>query len=275
MVDLRQTPQYATFMKSIGWVVERENAINYFIKKIPFIGSFIKIQRPNRIDIERIDNLIHKYKAFQIVIEPKDTNQQSLITNSGFRQSRIPFIPAKTIYINLTKSEKQLLFEMHSKTRYNIKKATNNKLQVTHSNKIEEFAEFWQKCALKQRGMFLSQKKEIVNLYKAFGKNIHLIFIHKKGEILSGVLMPTSKEIAYYMYAASSDIGKKLFAPTLNTWEAIKLAKGKGCEIFDFEGIFDERFPLKSWIGFTRFKKSFGGTEIKYPGAFTKYFFPF
>ena len=76
------------------------------------------------------------------------------------------------------------------------------------------------------------------------------------------------------MYAAASDAGKKLFAPTLCAWEAIKLSKKHGSKIFDFEGIYDERFPLKSWHGFTRFKKSFGGREIEYPGAFVKYRIP-
>jgi lipid II:glycine glycyltransferase (peptidoglycan interpeptide bridge formation enzyme) len=76
------------------------------------------------------------------------------------------------------------------------------------------------------------------------------------------------------MYAASSKKGKKLYAPTLNTWEAIRLSKKKGSSIYDFEGIYDSRFPLKTWRGFTRFKKSFGGKEIKYPGAFVKHRLP-
>lgn len=47
-------------------------------------------------------------------------------------------------------------------------------------------------------------------------------------------------------------------------------AKKRGCKIFDFEGIYDERFPNKSWLGFTHFKKSFGGYEVSYPGTYTK-----
>jgi len=54
-----------------------------------------------------------------------------------------------------------------------------------------------------------------------------------------------------------------------------KLAKKMGCKIFDFEGIYDDRFPLKSWLGFSRFKKSFGGLEVEYPGAYSKFLLPF
>jgi lipid II:glycine glycyltransferase (peptidoglycan interpeptide bridge formation enzyme) len=60
--------------------------------------------------------------------------------------------------------------------------------------------------------------------------------------------------------------------PTLLTWEAIKLAKKLGDRRFDFEGIADERFPVTNkWLGFSRFKKSFGGNKIEYIGSFSKF----
>ena len=304
MIDLRQTPEYTKYMESIGWIVERKNGVNYFIKKFPLIGSFIKIQRPGKINFNQIENIAKKYKAFQIVIEPINTSHQSLsepealesrrlVTNHGFRLCRNPFVPAKTIHIDLTKSEKQLLKEMHYKTRYNIKKFHRSLITIHHSQDIMSFADFWQECAKKQRGMYMSQKKEIIELYKTFKGKADLILVsnpnhprgvpqaqhHPRGEIaesklLSGILMVRTKDIAYYMYAAASSAGKKLFAPTLAVWESIKLAKKLGCILFDFEGIYDERFPLKSWQGFTRFKKSFGGKEVTYPGAFVKYRLP-
>ena len=154
-------------------------------------------------------------------------------------------------------------------------KISNFKFQISNSNDIESFADFWQECALKQRGMFLNQKKEIIEIYKAFGKNAYVISVmkHPGDEILSAILMIFTKDIAYYMYAASTDEGKKLFSPTINAWAAIKLAKKLKSKVFDFEGIYDERFPIKSWQGFTRFKKSFGGREVEYPGAFVKFRF--
>jgi lipid II:glycine glycyltransferase (peptidoglycan interpeptide bridge formation enzyme) len=55
-------------------------------------------------------------------------------------------------------------------------------------------------------------------------------------------------------------------------WEALKLAKKRGCRIFDFEGIYDERFPkaAASWKGFTKFKEGFGGEKIVYLENFTR-----
>lgn len=295
MLDLRQTSEYAKYLEKIDWKVEKLKSGYAYIKKVPFIGNLIKIQRPQTLNYNKIRNLITEYKPFQIIIEPKNQYQVSSIKYHGFKQSRSYFLPSKTIYIDLTKSEKQLLKEMHHKTRYNIGLGKRSKVKVESSKDILVFADFWNKCALKQRGMFINQKKEMTELYKAFSKNAYIIMVFCHPEfisgsknkespkqvrddkliLLAGVLVICTKEIAYYMFAASTYEGKKLFAPTLAAWEAIKLAKKMKCRIFDFEGIYDDRFPLKSWLGFTRFKKSFGGKEIEYPGTYTKFLLPF
>ncbi len=57
--------------------------------------------------------------------------------------------------------------------------------------------------------------------------------------------------------------------------DAILLAKKSGCKVFDFDGIYDERFPIKTWLGFTKFKKGFGGKEIEYPGCYISRALPF
>jgi lipid II:glycine glycyltransferase (peptidoglycan interpeptide bridge formation enzyme) len=272
MIDLHQTLEYKKYMEAISWHVERINGINYFIKKIPLLGSIIKIQRPRVVDYQSIDSLILRYRPFQIIVEPSNKNDELILKNCGYKQMKSYFIPSKTIQIDLTKSESQLLNEMHHKTRYNVKSHYSH--LTTHiSNDILSFAEFWQKCAIEQRGMFLSQRNIISQMHNAFGKNAHIILVkNSDSEVLSGILMICTKDIAYYMFAASSRKGKELFAPTLNAWEVITLAKKIGCKVFDFEGIYDERFPIKSWQGFTRFKKSFGGKEIAFPGAYHKLF---
>ena len=70
--------------------------------------------------------------------------------------------------------------------------------------------------------------------------------------------------------AAANREGKKSFAPTLLAWEALKFAKKQGCAIFDFEGVFDERFTTQSpaWKGFSKFKEGFGGKSVYYPEPF-------
>jgi lipid II:glycine glycyltransferase (peptidoglycan interpeptide bridge formation enzyme) len=275
VIDLRQTENYSKYIKAIGWKVEKRGGVYYFIRKIPFIGSVIKIQRPEEIRYKDIKLLGERYRALQIIIEPKDTNQELRIRNYGFKLSKSPYLPTKTLQIDLTHSVNKLLKDMHSKTRYNIRKAKRNNVQILKSNEIEIFANFWQERALKERGMLLSQKNLIKSIYKSFGENVQLYLAKLDNNILAGLLVLEADKTSYYMYAGSNTLGKKLFAPTLITWEAILEAKKRGMRVFDFDGIYDERFPINTWKGFTRFKKGFGGREVQYPGTFVKNILPF
>lgn len=243
MTDIRQSPQWAKYLISLGWIVERIDNTNYAIKKIPLLGAILKIQRPDKYSPAIIQKLTKKHHAH-------------IFTGLS--------LPTKTIQIDLTKSEKQLLADMHYKTRYNIKKCQISNIKCQISNDIEMFIKLYHRWH-RRRLLFLSQAKLIRSAYKAFGKDADLLFCINNKEIIAGLLLLTYDKITYYMYAATSDAGKKLFAPTAITWEAIKRAKKRGSKIFDFEGIYDERYPIKSWQGFTRFKKSFGGHEVLYP----------
>ena len=176
-------------------------------------------------------------------------------------------MPSKTIHIDLEKSEDELLKEMHQKTRYNIHLAEKENIQIKESTDIHAFAKLWKNAKFTRKMM---GTKDIEEIHKAFGKDARLLLAYEKDELLAGVLSIHAEKIAYYMYAATTERGRTLFAPTLLTWEQIKLAKKNKCKVFDFEGIFDERFPLKDWKGFSRFKKGFGGKEVEYPGAFSR-----
>ncbi len=273
MKDLRQTPAWANYLKRIGWKVEKINDNYYYLKKIPLLGYILKIQRPKKINFKDIKSLEKKYKIYQVSIEPNlsfFSLSHNQLLKQGFKKSKSFSLPTKTIQINLTQSEGKILSQMHSKTRYNIKIAQRNNIKIIKSDNIEEFVKFWRENFERKRFLFLSQKKNIIALYKAFGKNANLLIAKKNNKTIAGLLILKTKDTAYYMYASSNNLGRKLFAPTLLTWQAILLAKKSKCKIFDFDGIYDERFPLKSWQGFTRFKKGFGGHEIDYPGYFIK-----
>lgn len=269
MTDLRQTENYASFMQSIGWKVERINSVNYFIRPFPLLGSFMKVQRPEEIDLSTVERLQKKHRVFQTIIEPKTNKDAMQIASHGLKQST-PYLPSKTIHINLTKSEPQLLKAMHHKTRYNIRLSQKKGVIVKETDDIKKFTALWKNAKFNRKFM---STKDISGLYKAFGKDAYILTAYKNNELLGGVMTVYADKIAYYMYAVTTEKGKKLFAPTLITWEQIRLAKKKGCKVFDFEGIYDDRFPIKSWEGFSRFKKGFGGKEVVYPGAFSKWIF--
>lgn len=275
MRDLRQTDSYSKYMQGLGWKVGKADGVYYYLKHIPVIGCVIKIQRAEKlVPISFLKSITKKNRAFMLIMEPKEKFQADYyVDNWGFKKVKSPSLPSKTLRFDLRRTEKELLGQMHHKARYNINLSKRRGVRLKKSDDINLFANFWQSCA-KKRGMYLSQKREIKAIHKAHGKNAQLLLAYLKKELLAGVLLINTDEISYYMYAASSDKGNKLFAPSILVWEAIRYSKKRGSRIFDFEGIYDERYPLKSWRGFSQFKRRFGGTEVEFPGSITKYYLP-
>jgi len=281
MQDLRQSPQYGEYMKKIGWEVEKADDCQIFIKKIPLICSFIKIQRPEKIPFLKIEKIAKKYRAFCVKIEPQNAKDAKLNAKSAkelqkheYKEDKSPYAPPKTLQIGLTLSEKQILAQMKKDARYSIRKAQENQLRLIKIP-LETFHQAWKK--FNYRRLWIPSLKWLQALKDSFKNDFfQLTAKNAKSEpILAGMILLKHDKIMYYYYAFSSKEGQKLFAPYLLVWEGIKLAKEQGCQIFDFEGIEDPRYKsTKSWRGFTHFKKSFGGKEVDYPGSFRKYRLP-
>ncbi len=266
MVDIRQTPQYANYLSKIGWRVERINEINYFIKNFPIIGSVIKIQRPEEIKIRKIRELARKYRAFQIIVEPKTELDAKYLTSIGFSLSKSPYLPTKTLQLDLTKPKNLLLKDMEKDARDAIKKS---EIVVNSCKNLKEFRNAWKNAVGWRR--YVPPISHLVALKTSFKKNCLFLMEENKN---SGAIFLVGDKIGYYWQAFTNLEGRRNLSQYKIVWEGILWAKKKGAKIFDFEGIYDERFPNKSWLGFTHFKKSFGGYEVEYPGCYTLFQFP-
>lgn len=271
MTDIRQSLNYTNYLQSQGWVVGRIKNINYFIRKIPLLGSVLKVQRPKQIRYRDIKTLSEKYKTFQIIIEPVLTSHKSLITNHGFKLSKSPYLPSKTLHLDLTKP---LVFK--KETRRSIKMGECAKIvEYSTPNEIEVFHNAWKKSVNFSR--FVPSISSLINLKKSFPNN-HSIFLashNKLGNIIGGAIFTrSSHDYAYYWYGFTNKEGRTSLSQYSLLYSGILWGKEMGCKIFDFEGIYDDRFPNKSWLGFTHFKKQFGGKEVLYPGCYTKFRLP-
>ncbi len=265
MIDIRQAVEYANYLKSLGWVVKRIGGVNYFIKKIPLIGSILKIQRPERIRYKDIKILSKKYRVFQIIIEPKNKYQVSGIKYHGFKLSKSPYLPTKTLQIDLTESQK-VIFSHFKKDAKSALRITNNLELITNNLRdLENFRKAWKKAVGWKR--YIPPANQLIALKKSFYNNSLFICDHDK---TAGAIFLIADKTGYYWQAFTSRAGRASMAQYKIVWQGILLAKKQSCRVFDFEGIFDSRFPNKSWLGFTHFKKSFGGYEVSYPGCYTK-----
>jgi len=282
--DIRQTKEYVCFMEKMGWKVEKIDNTYIFIKKLPLLPfSIAKVLRfKNLSSGNELKKIVKKHRVLFLKLHP------FVLSNPGFNLStpglmfdKAPLIPTKTIWVDLKKTEKQLLAEMKKKVRYSINFAKKKivKTKTISGNKItdkqlNDFYQIWSKNK-PYNWLFKPSFNELKYLKESFGKKCFFVFAYKikmeKKELISHVLILTSENMAFDWSGANTKLGRKFLAKSLILWEAIKESKNKGLKVFDFEGIYDPRFhkAQKGWQGFSFFKKGFGGEEVEFSSPLT------
>ncbi len=263
-------------METIGWQVVCIGPTYAFVKKLPLAPFFlIKVLRHHQwLSVNQIQLIKQKYWPLIFKQEPLIIEKQkdSFIYFRIEPKNSSPLLPTKTIWLNLSLPEKEVLTRMKAKTRYNLKKAVKNKLnvEIIPGNKIKQaqlkaFYELWSHNK-PHNWLFKPHFSELNHLVKSFGKNCFFVFVFYNSQISNhkSILAACSLQLAssnmcFYWHNASTPDGKKLFAPTLCVWEAVKEARRRKLKVFDFEGVWDERFPKlnQGWKGLSRFKEGF------------------
>jgi lipid II:glycine glycyltransferase (peptidoglycan interpeptide bridge formation enzyme) len=273
LMEPQQTSLYASYMTNLGWQVKTIDTANIFMKKFPFMGGMIKIHRPEKLpSVKKLLPFIHEYAVKKIVLEPVATqNPEKLLAwcqeiSQYISLNHSPYLPTKTIRIDLTPKDEQIFSGFSEAKRRAVRRATKLGVTVKESSNIQDLIRIKNKSA----GLFgfitTTGVKELWPIFYPNHASILLAY-SPSHTIIGGVLLLYCENIAYYWIAGATKEGKKLFAPTLLAWEAMKLAKNTHSSLFDFVGVWDERIPKEntSWHGFTKFKEGFGGKNLYYP----------
>ncbi|MBU1126829.1 peptidoglycan bridge formation glycyltransferase FemA/FemB family protein, partial [Patescibacteria group bacterium] len=253
-----------------GWIVEKINNKTFvFTKKFPFLPALImKIYYPEKpVAFKEVEILRKKHKPILTQIFPK--KESFSFEKHKFKKAKNSGHLTKTVQIGLAKPQKDIFNSFKKDCRYSIKKAKS--LEIKTSKDIRIF----QKAFRKTSGLnhYAPSILVLKKLKKAFGKNCLFLEARKDNKIIAGTVTLFSEKSAYYYYAFTNKAGRKTLAQYALVWEAIKMARKRKCSNFDMQGIYDKRFPQKPWLGFTHFKKSFSGKEIKFPPAYQKTLF--
>lgn len=284
LLDIRQSKNYASYLRTQGWVVERIENTNYFIKKLPIIGSVLKVQRPIKVDLKVIWTLEKKHRVFQTIIEPNLTLTEdiahNLLVSNGYKLFKNPFLPSKTIQIDLNQTKDDIFRSFSKDCKYSIRKGEGYKTkEYSTPTQIKIFHKAWKKSVNFKR--YVPSLQSLLKLKESFpqSKSLFLASHNKSGSIIGGAIFTISSHgvsnyIIYYWQGFTNHEGRTSLSQYSLLYQGILWGKKMGCKVYDCEGIYDDRFPNKSWLGFTHFKKQFGGIEVFYPGCYTKLRFP-
>lgn len=267
-------------------------------------GPIAEIRNSNfeiRNIMEDIKKAAKENGAVLLRIEPfweENEETKAALKKEGFKRLDHDINPAQTLVLDISKSEDEILNQMHHKWRYNIhlagKKGIAVKMVKSQDGDFEKyFEDFYSLMAkMSARQGIKSHLKEYYRKQLEIGKDDNAISItppnpllSKRGDGPEFVLFVAEYENkiiaaniavffgdqATYLHGAADLEFKALMAPHLLQWEQIKEAKKRGLNKYDFWGITNDRTTDKkrrvSWEGFTRFKKGFGGEEKNFMGV--------
>jgi lipid II:glycine glycyltransferase (peptidoglycan interpeptide bridge formation enzyme) len=218
--------------------------------------------------------------------EPQIVNAEKTIEHppNGFIQSSHTIQPRRTMLIDLSAEESQILGRMKQKTRYNINLALKKNVIVQPHTDLTEFYDLMKMTG--QRDQFgihsLEYYQRAYDLFFAHNQCQLLLAVYER-EPISALIVFRVGDRAWYFYGASSDLHRDRMPNYLLQWEAMRWAKLQGCREYDLWGVPDEdlttleeNFTSRSdglW-GVYRFKRGFGGRLIRSVGAWDRVYNP-
>lgn len=279
-----QTEEWLRFQKSLGRATWRFDngkiAANIVGHKLPFGKNYLYLPHGPVLSFDNFDsgvrneidnflaylkNLGKENKSIFVKIEPLSDTTMEILFRKSMKKAD-PLQPQRTVVLDLSSSEEELLSRMHHKTRYNINLASKKNLVFKESDDVEVFWKLLKKTANKDKFQ-THDKNYYFELYKFFKNSgelkTKLFVIEYNEKAIAASLVMFYEDTAYYLHGAMDRDYKELMAPYLMHWQVIKHAKETGYYYYDFWGI-----DARRWPGVTRFKLGWGGQQVEYPGSF-------
>lgn len=205
-------------------------------------------------------------------IEPTLPLDRALLRHSGFKPVTYQQLnPSHTLVIDLAQSEQDILGQMNQNSRNLTRNYQNKGLEIIESQDPKDVSILTSllRGVASRNGItphsdryFIQQAEVLFPLDAA-----RLFYVTHQGTPIAAALVYDSDTTRYYAHAAADDAFRKLSAGTALVGYMILDAKKRGLEQFDLYGITPPDAKNHPWQGFTKFKKSFGGTEVSFGGT--------
>lgn len=197
-------------------------------------------------------------------IEDTDTSRK-LFRSFGFRPAPMHLHAERTWFLDIIPNEETLLAKMRKTTRYLIKKAMREGVEVFQSKKVKDIGYLYdlQRETVTRHGFVPFSKRHFETIFQIFSKDneVSLFLAKYNKEIVSAAMVMFYKNEATYHYAATSSKYTKIPSSYLLVWQAILEAKRRKLTKFNFWGIAPPGKIYHRFTGVTLFKKGFGGYE--------------
>ena len=277
---LLQTGEWGELKSAFGWkpvrVVSGKAGVQILFRRLPlgFSMGYIPKANPDRSLWNEIDSACRRNRAIFLKLEPDAWEDSALPKGDGLgvRVSSHNIQPPRTIIVDISGSEEDILARMKQKTRYNIRLAEKKGVVVRGWDDLKSFHKMMLVTGGRDRfGVHSFEYYTQAYALMHPKQMCEILLAEYEGKQLAALFVARHGNRAYYLYGASTDEERNRMPTYLLQWEAMKWAKAHGCGAYDLWGVPDEdeatleaNFEKRNdglW-GVYRFKRGFGG-EIK------------
>jgi len=200
------------------------------------------------------------------------------LKKQGWRYSNEQVQMPNTMHIDLSETEEDLLSSMKQKTRYNVRLGQRKGLSVRVGDP-EDFDRLYKMYAetAVRDGFVIRNREYYLTVWQTFfdAGLLKPLIADVDGKSIAGLMLFIFQKQAWYIYGMSTSLHRNTMPNYGLQWEAIRVAKAAGCEIYDLWGApdnFNESDPM--W-GVYRFKKGLAAYEVRTIGAWDLPIHPF
>jgi lipid II:glycine glycyltransferase (peptidoglycan interpeptide bridge formation enzyme) len=285
----------SSFDWQAAWVAHQVCGAQVLFRQLPIGFTIAYIPKGPVGDRERwsqlwgeVDRLCKSKRAIHLIVEPDSwVDPRDPATNTpppGFRHGIQTIQPARTIVIDLSGDESDLLSRMKQKTRYNVRLAEKRGVRVDVSQDIDLFYQLMLETGSRdQFGVHsLEYYHRAMDLFHPAGA-CELFIADYQEEPIAALMVFRHGNRAWYFYGASGDRRREHMPAYLLQWEAMRWARSYACQEYDLWGVPDlDLADLESQFmergdglwGVYRFKRGFGGDLRRSAGPWDRVYNP-
>lgn len=265
-MSIWQTKSWQKMLKKSGQVSDFFDVNWIFVEKrqVAFWESWLFIlwleKDLSEKNVNELINLCKKENCLFIQIENINYEWNIEIAINNLKKWYYKkFITPYSAVIDLRSSEDEILANMKSKGRYNIKLARKKWVEIKEVEKNNENIDSYYKLMLEttSRDNFNWNNLDYYRTFLDSIDNSRLLLAYVEWNVVAGWIFTFDSDISIYYYWASTWDKKyrNLMGPYLLQWEAIKIAKLKWSKFYDFLWVAspNEKNSSLAWV--TDFKK--------------------
>ncbi|MFA4857663.1 MAG: peptidoglycan bridge formation glycyltransferase FemA/FemB family protein [Candidatus Margulisiibacteriota bacterium] len=286
-----QSFEWGVLKSFYGWkpirlgIMDEGNLVagaSILIKEIPFLKRSIfyaprgpVVDFRNHAAFNLLINAIRfkadEHKAIVFKMDPdlaeKDVGSILAIKKAGFDFVRKQVQPRTTYVIDLEQDLEKILMGFEEKTRYNVRLAEKKGVTVVEDlsdSGLQTFYRMYRETAARDRFLIhpLEYYQQVKETVLEAGKGT-IFFAHYNNQPVAAVVVFAFGRKVWYMYGASLTSFRNVMPNHALHWQVIQWAKKRGYKLYDLWGIPSDPTPDHPLWGVYRFKKGFGGKQVK------------